>query len=223
VSDPHELIPLFPLSGVVLFPRVKTPLHLFEPRYRQLAADVLAGERRIGMATVLPDHLGEIGGDPPLASIGCCGVVTESQRLPDDTYNIVLLGEQRFRLVAEQARSPDRLYRIGKIERLEDPNPPEDRERVSRLRANIVENVGTLVRQTEPERAAMLDPALFRGVDDATFVNVLANALAFPPEEKQRLLEAESILERYARLAGALSFWRADLEADGESGADPIH
>ena len=167
MSDPHELIPLFPLSGVVLFPRVKTPLHLFEPRYRQLAADVLAGERRIGMATVLPDHLGEIGGDPPLTSIGCCGVVTESQRLPDDTYNIVLLGEQRFRLVAEQARSPDRLYRIGKIERLEDPNPPEDRERVSRLRANIVENVGTLVRQAEPERAAMLDPALFRGVDDA--------------------------------------------------------
>ena len=61
-----ELLPIFPLSNVVLFPRVKTPLHLFEPRYRQLARDVLQGDRRVGMVVVRPEHIDEMPGDPPI-------------------------------------------------------------------------------------------------------------------------------------------------------------
>lgn len=223
MSDEAERLPLFPLPDVVLFPRVKTPLHLFEPRYRQLARDVLAGERRIGMAVVHPDHLDEIAGDPPLVRVGCCGVVTESQRLPDGRYNIVLLGEHRFRILDEDERDEERLYRVARIERLEDPYPPETRDRVARLRANITENTSVLIRRTQPERAAVLDPELFAGVDDATLVNSLALALPLPPEEKLRLLEAESIPERYARLAGALSFWRAELEEDGATKPGTAH
>jgi hypothetical protein len=215
VPDEAERLPLFPLSNVVLFPRVKTPLHLFEPRYRQLARDVLAGERRIGMAVVHPDHLGEISADPPLLTVGCCGVVTESQRLPDGRYNIVLLGEHRFRMLGEDERDGERLYRVARVARLEDPYPPGERDRVARLRANIAENMAVLIRRTQPERAAALDAELFASVDDATLVNSLANTLALPPEEKLRLLEAESIPERYARLASALSFWRAELEEGG--------
>jgi len=215
MPDEVERLPLFPLSNVVLFPRVETPLHLFEPRYRQLARDVLAGERRIGMAVVHPDHLGEISGDPPLLPVGCCGVVTESQRLTDGRYNIVLLGEHRFRMLGEDERDSERLYRVARVARLEDPYPPGERDRVARLRANIAENVVVLIRRTQPEHAAALDPELFAGVDDATLVNSLANTLALPPEEKLRLLEAESIPERYARLASALSFWRAELEESG--------
>jgi len=218
VTGDVEILPLFPLSDVVLFPRVKTPLHLFEPRYRQLARDVLErgrGERRIGMTVVHPDHIGEISGDPPLLSVGCSGVVTESERLPDGRYNIVLLGEHRFRILGEEERDGDCLYRIARVELLDDPYPSGERDRVSRLRANITENVGVLIRRTQPERSQALDPELFASVDDATLVNTLATALALAPEEKQRLLEADSIPERYARLAGALSFWRAELEEGG--------
>ena len=57
------LLPIFPLSNVVLYPRIQTPLLLFEPRYRALARDVLAGERRIGMVTVRPERLAEMPGD----------------------------------------------------------------------------------------------------------------------------------------------------------------
>ncbi len=59
-------IPIFPLSNVVLFPQIQTPLHLLELRYRQMADRALAGERQIGMVAVPPEHVDEMGGDPPL-------------------------------------------------------------------------------------------------------------------------------------------------------------
>jgi hypothetical protein len=211
-----ERLPIFPLSNVVLFPRVKTPLHLFEPRYRQLARDVLQGERRIGMVVVRPEHVDEMPGDPPIYPIGCAGVITESQRLPDGRYNLVLLGEHRVRIVDEEPRSETRLYRVAQVVRLPEPYPEKERAHVARLRAAIVADVGILVRHAQPDRAHAFDPELFAGVDDETFVNAVANAFAFPAEEKQALLEAENVPERYARLASALSFQR--LELDGVPG-----
>lgn len=210
-----ELLPLFPLSNVVLFPRVKTPLHLFEPRYRQLAREVLAGERRVGMVVVRPEHVDEMPGNPPIFPIGCCGLVTEAQRLPDGRYNLVLQGEHRVRVVEELALEPPRLYRVARVRRLRDVYPDDQRERVARLRAGIVEDVGVLVRRTQPDRAHAFDPDLFAGVDDVTFVNAVSNAFAFPVEEKQGLLEADSIPERFGRLASALSFQRFEIESAG--------
>ncbi|HKA14734.1 MAG TPA: LON peptidase substrate-binding domain-containing protein [Myxococcota bacterium] len=210
-----ELLPIFPLSNVVLFPRVKTPLHLFEPRYRQLARDVLQGERRIGMVAVRPEHLDEMPGDPPIYPVGCAGVITESHRQPDGRYNIVLLGEQRVRIVSEEPRSESRLYRVARVVRLEDTYPETDRARVARLRTAIAADVGMLIRRAQPDRAHAFDAELFAGVDDETFVNAVANAFAFPADEKQALLEAEGVPERYARLASALSFHRLEIESAG--------
>jgi Lon protease-like protein len=218
-----EELPIFPLSNVVLFPRVQTPLHLFEPRYRALARDVLAGGRRIGMVTVLPAHVDEMQGDPPVFPIGCCGVVTESQRLPDGCYNIVLLGEHRFQVTDEPPRAEDRLYRVARVRRLEDAYPAAERDRVARLRERVSLQVVALVRRIEPERADAFDPELFAEVDDATFVNALSNAFAFPVEEKQNLLDADSIPERFERLEAVLSFRRAEYEAGGGAGTGRVH
>jgi Lon protease-like protein len=218
-----EELPIFPLSNVALFPRVQTPLHLFEPRYRALARDVLAGERRIGMVTVQPEHVDEMQGDPPIFPIGCCGVVTESQRQPDGRYNIVLLGEHRFQVADERPRPDDRLYRVARVRRLEDAYPPDERDRVARLRERVSLQVVTLVRQIQPERSEAFDPELFADVDDATFVNALSNAFAFPVEEKQNLLDADSILERFWRLDAALSFRRAEFESGGGTGTGRVH
>ena len=178
-----DLLPIFPLSNVVLFPRVKTPLHLFEPRYRQLARDVLQGDRRIGMVVVRPEHVDEMPGDPPIYPVGCAGVITESHRLPDGRYNIVLLGEHRVRVVSEQPHSESRLYRVARVIRLEDPYPDAERARVARLRNAIAADVGVLIRHAQPERAHAFDAELFAGVDDETFVNAVANAFAFPADE----------------------------------------
>jgi Lon protease-like protein len=218
-----ELLPIFPLSNVVLFPRVKTPLHLFEPRYRQLARDVLQGARRIGMVVVRPEHVDEMPGDPPIYPIGCAGVITESQRLPDGRYNLVLLGEHRVRIVGEEPPSESRLYRVAQVVRLAESYPESDRARVARMRAAIVADVGVLVRHAQPDRSHAFDPELFAGVDDETFVNAVSNAFAFAAEEKQALLEAEGVPERYARLASALSFQRLEVENAPGGGRSRLH
>ncbi len=223
MAPPPETIPIFPLSNVVLFPRVATPLHLFEPRYRQMAREALEGERTIGMVVVRPEFADEMSGDPAIYPIGCAGTISESQKLPDGRYNLVLQGSYRFRVVDEEPPEDQRLYRVARVERLEEVYGEADHERVALLRANIVESVGVLVRETQPERAEALNPQLFEGVDDATLINLLCNAFALPVEEKQLLLEAESIPERYARLAALLSFQRADLTASADPSRGPLH
>jgi Lon protease-like protein len=223
MASEGDTLPIFPLSNVVLFPKVKTPLHLFEPRYRQLARDVLDDGRRIGMTVVRPEHVDEMAGNPPLFPIGCCGLVTESQQLPDGCYNIVLLGGERFRIVGEDEPRDDRLYRVARVQALEDTLAEGDHTRIASLRTSIVESVGVLVRHTQPERATQLDADLFTGVDDETFVNTLCNGLAFPVEDKQRLLEADSVVERFARLAACLSFRRAEIEGRKGSGSQTLH
>jgi Lon protease-like protein len=222
MSGRSERVALFPLSDVVLFPRVKTPLHIFELRYRQLMRDVVAGARQIGMVVVRPEHRSEMPGDPPLYPIGCCGEITEYQRRPDGRYDLVLLGVWRFRILEEEPRASERLYRVARVEQLDDPFPESERDRVARLRASVVENLAYLSRQAESE-GTRFDPSAFAAIDDASFVNVLANAIAFPTEEKQSLLEAESVTERYARLASALSFRRAELQMRSDGGHRPLH
>jgi Lon protease-like protein len=222
VGEPEQM-PMFPLPNVVLFPRVKTPLHLFEPRYRQLARAVLEGDRRVAMVVVRPEHADEMPGNPPIYPVGCAGVVTESQRLPDGRYSIVLLGEERVRIVGETPPDENRLYRIGNVVRLEDVYPETERGRVAELRAAITRDVGSIVHSSKVGRTARFDAELFAGVDDEVFVNAVSNAFAFPPEDKQSLLEADSIPERYARLASALSFQRIAVESGNEGGGGRLH
>ena len=82
-------IPLFPLPNVVLFPTVSLPLHIFEPRYRDMVADALDGDRIIGMALLRPGWEANYEGRPPIYPVGCAGLITHSERLPDGRYNIV--------------------------------------------------------------------------------------------------------------------------------------
>jgi Lon protease-like protein len=216
-------IPVFPLSNVVLFPRVQAPLHLFEPRYRQMAEQALAGGRQIGMVAVPPEHVDELPGDPPVYGIGCSGVLAQSQRLPDGRYNIILSGTQRFRIISEPPRPGGQLFRTAEIEPLDDPFPPAEKRRVADLRERIVGLVRRLVERTDSNRSQQVTPALFSGVDDVAFVNSLSNALTFSPPEKQGLLEAASIPARFDRLEGLLSFRLAELSRPGVAGSGSLH
>src|SRR5436190_22366215 len=101
-----ELLPLFPLPTVVLFPNVFLPLHVFEPRYREMVADAISGDRVIGMVLLRPGWERDYEGRPPVYPIGCSGVITHSEKLADGRYNIILRGVERFRIVEEdQSRS----------------------------------------------------------------------------------------------------------------------
>ena len=106
-------LPLFPLPNVVLFPNVFLPLHIFEPRYRAMVADALDGDRLIGMVLLRPGWEGDYEGRPPVFPIGCAGLISHHEQLPDGRYNIVLRGLEKFRVERED---DSRLYRLGEVE-----------------------------------------------------------------------------------------------------------
>jgi Lon protease-like protein len=218
-----EEVALFPLSNVVLFPRVRTPLHIFEPRYRQMTEHALAGDRRIGMVLVHVDHVAEMAGDPPVYPVGCAGVISQVQRLADGRFHMVLDGTWRFRIVEEPPRPAERLYRVARVERLPEPYPAAERGRVAELREKVFELVRRLLTLADRERAQDLTPDLFLGMDDEAFVNTLSNALALAPPEKQGLLEAASIPTRFERLEGLLAFRVAELRLPGARPTTRLH
>jgi hypothetical protein len=208
--------PLFPLSNVVLFPGVRAPLHVFEPRYRQMTRDALATERRIGMIAVRPEHAAETDGDPPLFAVGCLGTIVESEPLPDGRFNMVLLGGQRFRIQRETPREGERLYRVAEVELLEDDAEIADAARLHALRQRAIELFQQILVSTAPDRASELSPSAFEGIEDRALVNTLSQMLDLPVLEKQGLLEASGLIERCERLCSVLEFRAAELAWHGD-------
>ncbi|MGH9347391.1 MAG: LON peptidase substrate-binding domain-containing protein, partial [Vicinamibacterales bacterium] len=106
-------IPIFPLDKVVLFPNVFLPLHIFEGRYRAMVSEALEGDRIIGLVLLRPGFEADSEGRPPVYEVGCAGVITHNERLPDGRFNIVLRGIEKFRITGEDA---SRAYRIARVE-----------------------------------------------------------------------------------------------------------
>src|SRR4029453_7680480 len=112
-------LPIFPLPNAVLFPNVFLPLHIFEPRYREMVGDSLQGDRIIGMVLLRPGFETDYEGRPPVYPIGCAGVITHAERLADGRFNIVLRGMEKFRIAGEEA---DRLYRMATVVPVPEPS-----------------------------------------------------------------------------------------------------
>src|SRR5260370_2709454 len=104
----------------VLFPNVFLPLHIFEPRYREMVADALASDRLIGVVLLRPGWERDYEGRPPVYPIGCSGVITHVERLPDGRYNIVLRGIERVRIVTDDR---ERSHRRAAVEAGRDLEP----------------------------------------------------------------------------------------------------
>ena len=100
-------LPLFPL-GSVLYPGLVLPLHIFEPRYRQLVADLLAGDepRQFGVVAIRRGRETGIDGVSALYQTGCTAVVRQVERYDDGRYELITVGAQRFRLVALGDQAP---------------------------------------------------------------------------------------------------------------------
>jgi len=180
-------IPIFPLPNVVLFPNVVLPLHVFEPRYRAMLADALAGDRIIGMTLLQPGYEASYEGRPAVYPIGCAGVITHAERLPDGRSNVVLQGIEKFRIVDEDS---SREYRLAHIEPLPETASDADKrllkQRRHRLEALLVAAI---------ERGGA-DPRFPAAIPDEDLVNALSQYLGLDPVERQALLERDGILAR---------------------------
>jgi Lon protease-like protein len=186
-------IPLFPLPETSLFPGVSRPFLIFEPRYREMIADALKGDLIIGMVRLRPGFEKDYEGRPPVYSIGCAGIIDKYEQLPDGRYVILLRGLTTFRLVSEDQRKP---YRLARIEIVPELVNDDERVTLSALR----NRVDKLLDAVLPLTAEPPDPAL----DDAEFVNIVAQNLGMPESARQELLERNRVVERARALVEIL-------------------
>jgi uncharacterized protein len=193
-----DLLPLFPLPNVVLFPNVFLPLHIFEPRYREMVADAVASDRMIGMVLLRPGWDRDYEGMPPVYPVGCSGVITHVEALADGRFNIVLRGLERFRVIDEDRTLS---YRRAHVEPVfEMPLRNDDRAAIRTQRSKLEALLAPSVERTGTLRGA--DLRMPAAMPDEDLVNALAQYLDLEPLEKQALLEkpclrsrAESLVE----------------------------
>ena len=185
---------MFPL-GTVLFPYRVVPLHVFEPRYRQMISDALAGDRIIGMTLLRPGYEADYQGRPPIYAIGCAGVITHSQPLDDGRYDIVLRGIGKFRVLSEDASRP---YRIGHIESISEMIPVDETQPLRHQRQRLEAVLAAAIERVRAE------PKFPPSVPDEDLVNALAQYLDLEILEHQALLECEGVLTRYHALIDVL-------------------
>jgi Lon protease-like protein len=201
----HELrIPIFPLPEVVFFPETVLPLHVFEPRYRQMIADCLAGDRWLAVVMLRPGWEKDYQGRPPVHPVAGAGEVIQAEVLADGRYNILLDGRARVRLLAEEP--PDeRAYRVVRAERLGDRGPsPDDRTFPARLQELRMAHAQLLVAlgQSHPDVVGRLTVA---GASPGAVVDRIVSAVVPDAEVRQRVLEAVDVSERLDLAVGALS------------------
>jgi ATP-dependent Lon protease len=191
-----EHLPLFPLP-LVLFPGTALPLHIFEPRYRQLLADCLDGDRRFGIAR-LPEGMAEV--ELPPGTIGCVAEVVDTEALPDGRSNIVVRGAERFAFVSLVSSS--RPYHICSAEVVED-----EFEIGAELDALVAHVRDVFQRVARAARTLADDPdPLPELPDDAASLSfAIAAMIDIGLDERQELLASRSPLQRLRHLDRVLS------------------
>ncbi|MCW5891556.1 MAG: LON peptidase substrate-binding domain-containing protein [bacterium] len=198
-----EIIPLFPLPNVVLFPGMPLPLHVFEPRYRAMVRDALRGAHLVGMVLLKGDWQAEYHARPQVFSVGTVGEVVHVDELPDGRFNIVLRGLREFHIHRELARAPYREAVVSWRGTTGTALAPGLRGRIRALVDGYLAQVGR----------TPADGLRDGGVDDETFVNFLAQHLDIEPLERQALLEAADLGQRGRCLVDVLEFRLRELRS----------
>jgi Lon protease-like protein len=208
-QDLPQIIPVFPLEGVLLLPHGMLPLNIFEPRYLNMVDDAMAGERIIGMVQALP------GGDrerPSLATIGCAGKITSFAETSDGRYLITLTGISRFYLGEElPVMTPYRQARADFMAFEADLQPFAEDEGFDKLRLLHA------LKAYLDRRSLEVDWETAKAAPAEALVNSLAMALPFEPAEKQALLEAATSSERREALVALLEIDAASITDDDDA------
>ena len=188
-----ELIPLFPLPQTVFYPNTLLPLHIFEPRYRQMVADALAGGRKIGMVLLSPGWEANYFSAPAIATVGCLGEIEKHVRLEDGKYNMALKGLNRFKIVGETEGKP---YRRAKIERLPEINDQSLTRGPNALKEELIRHCQEYTRQLPSGENFKKDMHLDACKTLSHLTDQITYQLNLTVEQKQTLLEEQDVLRR---------------------------
>lgn len=192
-------LPLFPLP-LVLFPGAPLPLHIFEPRYRQMLRDVRAGNDLFGVSYF--DASKATGEDrPPVGHVGCAAEVMQVEPLEDGRSNIMTVGIARYR-VTHYVDSGDP-YLVAAVEFFED-EPEDERELSARAKevSNLFVRIARAVRKLNDERAGLPD---LPEVEPERLSFLIAAAMEIEPDVKQQMIETRSGLARLAQIRDLLA------------------
>ncbi len=186
-------LPIFPLTGAVLFPGMQLPLHIFEPRYRAMVGDALIRDRLIGM--IQPQRSVE---GAPLYCVGCVGRIGEIQAMEDGRYNLILEGTARFRLVRELDVTT--AYRQAEAEFFDES---EDETLTHAQRGGFEREA----RHFADSQGYSVDWDSVERLDDRSLINGVSQIAPFDPASKQALLEAGTLTERCELLVQLMQFY----------------
>ncbi|HIK37370.1 MAG: LON peptidase substrate-binding domain-containing protein [Geminocystis sp.] len=193
-------LPLFPLPEVVLFPGRPLPLHIFEYRYRMMVNTILEYDRRFGVLMVNPFN-GEI------AKVGCCAEIIHYERLPDDRWKILTLGQQRFRLLEYVRQKP---FRVGLVEWIDDWPTQEDVYGKAQEVLTLLKDVVRLSAKLTGQDIRLPENLPTQPLELSYWV---ASNLYGVAIEQQSLLEMQDTYQRLQREAEILSTTRSNLAA----------
>lgn len=198
-----QRITIFPLPGVILFPGLQLPLHMFEPRYKAMVSDAMARDRQIGM--IQPREPEQEGQPPALFDMGCLGRIADVEALDDGRYNVLLDGIARFRLVRElDVTTPFRQVEGELIEEVEEALAAAERAALEQEAKRFANAQGYSVDWDSVAR-----------LDDVSMVNGVAQIAPFDSAAKQALLEAETLSQRTELLIQLMQFFgRRDRDED---------
>ena len=190
-------IPLFPLPNVVLFPHAELSLHVFELRYRTMVRDALSAGRILALALLMPGWERDYHGSPEYHPLGCLARFEEVEWLPNDCYNLRVVGLSRVRFGRVSKEYP---YRAANVTMLPDDPYTEDDPFIQIERRVLI---ATLERIAEAAAVESGTPGARLVADGATYaqlVNSLCTLLDLAPYEKLHLLEIDSLIDRGRRV-----------------------
>lgn len=193
---------LFPLPNLVLFPHVLQPLHIFEPRYKDLLEEALAEDGLIALAVLRPGWEKDYEGRPPLAPTACLARVVSHCRLDDGTFNVLVLGVQRVHLLRELP--PNKSFREAEVVLCQDRYPPEQGEGIGLLQAQLREALKRVLPGL-PQATEQLDQLLAGDVPLGALTDIVSYLLNIGMRQKEALLAELDVFRRIEMLLGHLS------------------
>jgi Lon protease-like protein len=188
LQDFSGVVPLFPLATVVFFPNTLLPLHVFEPRYRQMVTDVMHHERIIGMVLLKPQWEKSYYANPPIYSVACMGRIVSSEALEDGKFNVVLYGLKRVQILEIVKDLPYRLARVKILEDIHGANEDVYRKRI----AELISRWNSMLGKEQESHKISLDTELALG----NLTDALASLIVSNVFEKQELLEENQVQQR---------------------------
>jgi Lon protease-like protein len=195
------IVRLFPLPNLVMFPGVMQPLHIFEPRYRQMTADSLAADQLIAMALMKPGWEPQYEAKPAVFSTVCVGRIMTHSRLEDGRYNVLLHGLRRATIVREIPT--DRMYRMAEV-----ALPAQSRSGTAAQLSALFEKVKRKFRRLCRRDKTLDEEACQSMFGDTLSPEILADLVAFSldvaPPMKQRVLAENDVTTRLLLVAELL-------------------